>query len=90
VKPKTKIQATQVQWRIEGPQASSDEDTNLVFDQEKPRCIPSKSLSFMFKTLFIILFACALSLYELYDTVDALRSFFLIILVTIAIIVTGH
>jgi hypothetical protein len=90
VKPKTKIQAAQVQWRIGGPQASGDEDINLVFDQGKPRCIPSKSLSFRFETLFIILFACTFSLYELYDTVDALRSFFPIILVTIAITVTCH
>jgi hypothetical protein len=33
-----------------------------LLDQGKPRCIPPKSLSFMFKTLFIILDACALSL----------------------------
>jgi hypothetical protein len=30
------IQAVQVQWRIEGPQASSGEDTNLALDQGKP------------------------------------------------------
>jgi hypothetical protein len=44
----------------------------------------------MFEILFIILYACALSSYELYNTVDVLRSSFLIILVTIGIIVTGH
>jgi hypothetical protein len=48
-------QALQVQWRIGGPQASSGEDTNLVLDRGKPWCIPLKSLSFIFKTLFIIL-----------------------------------
>jgi hypothetical protein len=55
VESKTEIQVLQIQWRIGGPQASSGEDTNLVLDQSKPRCIPSKSLSFIFKTLFIIL-----------------------------------
>jgi hypothetical protein len=45
---KTEIQAMQVQWRIRGPQASSGEDTNLMLDQGKPRCIPPKSLSFIF------------------------------------------
>jgi hypothetical protein len=38
-----------------GPQASSGENTNLALDQDKPRCIPPKSLSFMFETLFILL-----------------------------------
>jgi uncharacterized membrane protein YeiH len=61
-----------------------------LLDQDKPWCIPPKFLSFMFETLFIILDACALSLYELYGTVAALRSSFLIILITIAIIVIGH
>jgi hypothetical protein len=62
VEPKTKIQAMQVQWRVGGPQASSDEDTNLALDQDKSQCISPKSLSFMFETLFIILSACMLSL----------------------------
>jgi hypothetical protein len=73
-----------------GPQASSGEDTNLALDQDKPRCISPKSLSFMFETLFIIPYACALSLQELYITVYALRSSFPIILVTIVVIVTGR
>jgi hypothetical protein len=60
--PKTEIQVVQVQWRIGGPQASSGEDTNLALDQGKPRCIPPQSLSCIFETLFIILYACALSL----------------------------
>jgi hypothetical protein len=41
-------------------------------DQVKPRCIPPKSLSFIFKTLFIILFDCALNLQDLYGTLPAL------------------
>jgi hypothetical protein len=36
--------------------------TNLKLTQGKARCIPPKSLSFMFETLFIMLYACALSL----------------------------
>jgi hypothetical protein len=39
VEPMMEIQAVEVQWRIRGPQASSDEDTNLALDQGKPRCI---------------------------------------------------
>jgi hypothetical protein len=62
VEPKTEIQAVQVQWRIRGPQASSGKDTNLALDQGKPWCISPQSLSFIFKTLFIILYACALNL----------------------------
>jgi hypothetical protein len=62
----------------------------LLLDQDKPRGIPPKSLPFTFETLFIVLYACALSLYELYDTVAALRSSFPIILAIIAIIVTSY
>jgi hypothetical protein len=62
VELKTKNQAEQVQWVFEGPQASSGEDTNLELNQGEPQCIPPKSLSFMFETLFIILYACTLSL----------------------------
>jgi hypothetical protein len=36
---KMEVQAMQVQWRLEGPQASSGEDTNVVLNQGKPRCI---------------------------------------------------
>jgi hypothetical protein len=60
--PESEFQAKQVQWAFGGPQASSGEDINLALDQGKPRCIPPKSVSFIFKTLFIILYACALSL----------------------------
>jgi hypothetical protein len=87
---KTEIRVEQIQWVFGVPQASSGEDTNLALDQDKLWCIPPKSLSFMFETLFIILYTCALSLQELYDTVAALRSSFPIILITITIIVTGH
>jgi hypothetical protein len=50
--PKMEIQAVQVQWRIGGPRASSDEDTNLVLDQGKPRCIPP----IFFLTFLIIIY----------------------------------
>jgi hypothetical protein len=60
--PESEIQAEQVRWVFGGPQVSSSEDTNLALDQGKPRCIPPKFLSFVFETLFIILYACALSL----------------------------
>jgi hypothetical protein len=88
--PESEIQVEQVRWVFGGSQALSGEDTNLPLDQGKHQCIPPKSLSFMFETLFIILYACALSLYVLYGTVDTLRSSFLIILVTNDIIVTGR
>jgi hypothetical protein len=39
VELKTEIQAEQVQRVLEGPQASSGEDTNLELNQGKPRCI---------------------------------------------------
>jgi hypothetical protein len=39
VEPKTEIQAEQVQQVLEGPQASSDEDTKLELNQDKPRSI---------------------------------------------------
>jgi hypothetical protein len=42
-------------------------------------------LVFYFESLFYVLVDCALSLYELYDTIDALRSTFLITLVNIII-----
>jgi hypothetical protein len=35
----TKIKPEQVQWVLEGTQASSAEDTNLELNQGKPRCI---------------------------------------------------
>jgi hypothetical protein len=49
VETKTEIQTMQVQWRIGVPQASSEEDSNLMLDQGKPHCIPPKSLSFIFE-----------------------------------------
>jgi hypothetical protein len=39
VEPKTKIQTEQVQRVLEGPQASSGDDTNPELSQGKPRCI---------------------------------------------------
>jgi hypothetical protein len=60
--PETEFQAEQVRWVFGGPQALSCKGTNLALDQGKPQCIPPKSLSFMFETFFIILYACALSL----------------------------
>jgi hypothetical protein len=64
-----------------GTQALSGEDTNLALDQGWPQCIPPKSLSFMFETLLIILFDCALSLQDLYGTVAAFGLSFSIVLV---------
>jgi hypothetical protein len=43
--------------------------------QGKPQCIPPHSLSFIFGTLIIILFDCALSLQDFCDTVAALGFF---------------
>jgi hypothetical protein len=79
--PKTEIQVEQVRWVFRGSQASSGEDTNLALDQGKTRCIPPKSLSFIFETLFIILFDCALSLQDLYGTIAILGFSFSTILV---------
>jgi hypothetical protein len=79
--PKLKIQVEQVQSMFGGPQASSEEDTNLGLDQGKPWYIPPKSLFFIFKTLFIILFNCALSLQDLYGIIVVLGFSFPIILV---------
>jgi hypothetical protein len=76
-----KIQVEQVRWVFGGSQASSGEDTNLALDQGKTRCIPPKSLSFIFQTLFIILFDCALSLQDLYGTIAILGFSFSTILV---------
>jgi hypothetical protein len=39
MEPKTEIQAEQVQQVLEGPQASSGEDTNLELNQGKSRYI---------------------------------------------------
>jgi hypothetical protein len=60
--PELEFQVDQVQWAFGGPQASSGKDINLALDQGKPCFMPPKSLSVMFETLFIILYACALSL----------------------------
>jgi hypothetical protein len=81
--PESEFQAEQVRWVFGGPQVSSGEDTKLALDQGKARCIPPKSLSFIFETLFTILFDCALSLKDLYGTVVVLGFSFPIILVTI-------
>jgi hypothetical protein len=81
VEPETEIQVEQVRWVFGGSQASSGEDTNLALDQGKTRCLPPKSLSFIFKTLFIILFDSALSLQDLYGTIAALGFSFSTILV---------
>jgi hypothetical protein len=61
----------------------------FLLDQGKHRCIPPKSLSFIFETLLIILFDCALSLHDLYGTVFALVFSFLIILVCPCYISSG-
>jgi hypothetical protein len=62
-----------------GPQASSNEDTNLALDQGKPW------LLIFFNYILMFYFDCALSLYELYDAIVALRSTVLITLVTLSL-----
>jgi hypothetical protein len=79
--PEAEVQKGASLRSVAGPQASSGEDTDLALDQGKPRCIPPKSLSFMFETFLIILFDCALSLHDLYCTIVALGFFFPNILV---------
>jgi hypothetical protein len=37
--PKTEVQVEQVQKVYGGPQATSRADTNIAFEQGKPRCI---------------------------------------------------
>jgi hypothetical protein len=81
VEPKSEISSGVSAQRVCGPQASNDEDTNLALDQDKPRCIPPLSLSFIFETLIIILFNFALNLLDLYGIVAALVFSFPIILV---------
>jgi hypothetical protein len=62
VEPESELQAKQVRRVFKGPQASSDENTNLALDQGKPRCIYPMPLSFILKVLLYALFDCALSL----------------------------
>jgi hypothetical protein len=81
---------TESKLEVPTEQAQVEDFTNLDLTQGKPRCIPPKSLSFIFETLFIILYARALSLLVLDDTVDTLRSSFPIILVTVDTIVACH
>jgi hypothetical protein len=47
--PESEFQAERVQWAFRGSQASCGDDTNLALDQGKPRCIPPKSLPFIFE-----------------------------------------
>jgi hypothetical protein len=49
------------QGREEPPEPAPVEGANIEQEKGKPRCIPLQSLSFMFGTLIIILFDCALS-----------------------------
>jgi hypothetical protein len=69
------------QGREEPPEPAQVEGANYEQDQGKPRCIPPKSLSFIFETLFIILFDCTLSLQDWCGTVAALGFSFSTILV---------
>jgi hypothetical protein len=59
-------------------QAQVEEFTNLELDQGKPWC---RLLVFYFKSYFIFYYDYALSLWELYGTVVALRLTFMFILV---------
>jgi hypothetical protein len=62
VEPESELQAKQVRRVFKGPQASSDENTDLALDQGKPQCIYPMPLSFILKVLLYALFDCALSL----------------------------
>jgi hypothetical protein len=55
-----------------GPQASSDEDTNLALDQDKPQCIKPPSLRFVCLYILIMILDCALGCRTLIDTLVAL------------------
>jgi hypothetical protein len=48
VEPKTEIEAEQIQWVFEGPQAPSVRILTLLLYQGKPRCIPPIILGFSF------------------------------------------
>jgi hypothetical protein len=63
------------QGREEPPEPAPVEGVNCEQDQGKTRCIPLQSLSFIFGTLIIILFDCALSLQDFCGTVAALGFF---------------
>jgi hypothetical protein len=60
VEPKTEIQVEQVQRVLDGPQASSGEDTNLEMNQGKPRCIYQPSPSFIYLYTIFFILDCAL------------------------------
>jgi hypothetical protein len=53
---------TMLKLEVVTEQVQVEDFTNLKLTQGKPQCIPPKTLSFMFETLFIMLYACALSL----------------------------
>jgi hypothetical protein len=70
--PKSGIQYEQISEVFGGPQVTSCMDTNIAFEQGKPPCIPLIILDFSFNHYLYVKFNCALGLYELSDTIDAL------------------
>jgi hypothetical protein len=62
VEPESEIQEEQAPEEFEGPQAPSVVNTNIAFEQGKPRCIPSIILSFSFNHYNCAMLDCALSL----------------------------
>jgi hypothetical protein len=67
--------------KAQAEKAQVETITNLALDQGKPRCINQCSLPFILNLCFMFYYDCALSLWELYGTVVALRLTFLFILV---------
>jgi hypothetical protein len=59
--PKTKIQAEQVQWVFEGPQASRFEDAKIIVIKSSLGALTNAPV-FYFEYCFMIYFDCALSL----------------------------
>jgi hypothetical protein len=65
--PESEVQVEEVQKKYGGLQATSYVDTNISFEQDKPRCIPPLSLAFIFvlNHYNYVVLDCALSLQEL-------------------------
>jgi hypothetical protein len=70
--PNSEVQEQQVPEVFDSPHATSCMNTNIAFEQGKSRCIPPIILGFPFNHYFYVKFDCALDLYKLSDTIDAL------------------
>jgi hypothetical protein len=53
--PKTKIQAEQIQWVFEGPQMSSYEDANILFESRQAPVHLTNAHVFYFNALIYVL-----------------------------------